>query len=101
MYLSLFILYLINNLYNRTINGTYRIIGCTEDYVESDYIEAYQMSGYKVKTKFTIEFSPFGDESETFKIMYLESLDDRSKKTIAVTTPLFGRSGGNYHDWKN
>ena len=85
----------------RTIDGTYRIVGRTADYVENDYIEAYQMSGYKVKTKFTIEFNPSEYDIETVEIMYLESRNDSSKKSIVVTTPLFDRSGGYYNDWKN
>ena len=84
----------------RTIDGTYRIVDRTADYVESDYIEAYQMNGYKVKTKFTIAFDSSEYDIETVEIMFLESRNDSSKKSIVVTSPLFGRSGAYYHDRK-
>ena len=83
----------------RTIDGTYRIVERTTDYVENDNIVAYTMNGYKVKTKFTIEFNPSEYDIETVKIMYVENRND-SKKSIVVTSPLFGRIGGYYHDRK-
>ena len=85
----------------RTINGTYRILERTIDYAENDYIEAYIVEGYNVKTKFVIEFNPFDDESETVKVMFLENRNNSNRKAIAITTPLFGRDGGNYTDTKN
>ena len=84
----------------RTIDGTYRIVESTTNYVENDNIEAYTMNGYRVITKFTIEFNSSEYDFEKEEIMYLERRDDSKQKAIVVTTPLFGRSGGYYHNPK-
>jgi hypothetical protein len=79
------------------ISGTYRIVERTTDYVEDDYIEGYKLTGYNVKTKFTIEFNPVGYESKIGKIMYLENRDDHSQKTIVIPL-LFDWHGDFYYD---
>ncbi|MDR2148042.1 MAG: hypothetical protein LBE91_16465 [Tannerella sp.] len=80
----------------RTIDGTFRIVGRTTTYVESDYAEAYTIQGYQVLAKFTIEFDSYGDVEQE-DVFYLEK---NGTKRISVPY-LFGRIGDIYSEQKN